>query len=188
MAKDTAIIISANGDSRVEMADENDESSFPSNTDKTVREGTVEVDFYADGPIPAEKSERIINALRERMGSRLSVGPIGKMPNTSESMGPSTSGSADSRRLLGPDRPRQRRSIIKKRQVEPEPVAHNRFEPFVDIDTVRSLLGNIPKSSLYKWMSQRGFPYYKLGRHARFRLSEIDAWIRKYCGDARCRG
>jgi len=58
------------------------------------------------------------------------------------------------------------------------------FEPFVDMDTLVVLLGGIPKKTLYKWSSEsrlNGFPAYKLGKHLRFRQSEVDTWLRKRC-------
>lgn len=58
------------------------------------------------------------------------------------------------------------------------------FEPFVDMDTLVELLGGIPKNTLYKWSSEsrlNGFPAYKLGKHLRFRQSEVDVWLRKRC-------
>jgi excisionase family DNA binding protein len=50
-----------------------------------------------------------------------------------------------------------------------------------DIDELCRLLG-VPKKTVYKWTSDRhtGFPYYKVGKHLRFRFSEVDAWLRKY--------
>jgi len=58
------------------------------------------------------------------------------------------------------------------------------FEPFVDMDTLVVLLGGIPKKTLYKWSSEsrlNGFPAYKLGKHLRFRQSEVNSWILRRC-------
>lgn len=36
----------------------------------------------------------------------------------------------------------------------------------------------IKRDTLYKWISRRRFPAHKAGRLWRFRLDEVDAWIR----------
>ena len=58
-----------------------------------------------------------------------------------------------------------------------------KFEPLVDINTLRGFLGGIPKKTIYKWTSEskiNGFPYYRPGRELRFRISEVDGWLKKY--------
>jgi len=59
--------------------------------------------------------------------------------------------------------------------------AGDQIEPLRDIDDFCRLLG-VPKKSVYKWTSDRfsGIPFYKVGRHLKFRFSEVDAWLRKY--------
>jgi excisionase family DNA binding protein len=58
---------------------------------------------------------------------------------------------------------------------------NRRIERLRDIDALCSLLG-VPKKTVYKWTSDRhsGIPFYKVGKHLRFRFSEIDSWLRKY--------
>ena len=58
---------------------------------------------------------------------------------------------------------------------------NDRIERLRSIKDLCLLLG-IPKKTVYKWTSDRhsGIPYYKVGRHLRFRFSEIDSWLRKY--------
>jgi predicted DNA-binding transcriptional regulator AlpA len=56
------------------------------------------------------------------------------------------------------------------------------FEPLVGIDVVVEKLG-VPKKTIYQWCYQSrvtGFPYYRVGRWSKFRLSEIEQWLRKY--------
>ena len=56
------------------------------------------------------------------------------------------------------------------------------FEPLVGVDKMADLLG-VPKRTLYRWCQDQrypGFPYYKPGRELRFRLSEIEAWLKQY--------
>jgi len=55
------------------------------------------------------------------------------------------------------------------------------FEPLVPLSRLVELLG-VPKKTLYTWCSagSKGFPYYRVGKHSRVPLSEIDAWLRQY--------
>lgn len=56
------------------------------------------------------------------------------------------------------------------------------FEPFITIKEL-SLLLQIPIKTIYKWVSESSinkFPSRKIGRHLRFRLSEVDDWLKKY--------
>lgn len=56
------------------------------------------------------------------------------------------------------------------------------FEPLVDIQTLVNHLG-IPRKTIYKWAYEHittGFPFYKVGRHLKFRLSEVDCWLRTF--------
>jgi excisionase family DNA binding protein len=57
----------------------------------------------------------------------------------------------------------------------------DQIEPLRDIDDLCRLL-DVPKKTVYKWTSDRhtGFPYYKVGKHLRFRFSEVDSYLRKY--------
>ena len=57
------------------------------------------------------------------------------------------------------------------------------FEPFVGIEEIQELL-KVPKKTVYKWTSEsriNGFPYYKIGRHLKFRISQVYRWADKYC-------
>ena len=56
-----------------------------------------------------------------------------------------------------------------------------KIEHLLTVDELCSFLG-IPKKSIYKWTSDRhsGIPYYKIGRHLRFRKSDVDSWLIKY--------
>jgi excisionase family DNA binding protein len=62
-----------------------------------------------------------------------------------------------------------------------DPGATNQHEPFRTIADLCQWLG-IPKKTIYKWTSDRhtGFPSYKVGKHLRFRFSEVESWLRKY--------
>ena len=56
----------------------------------------------------------------------------------------------------------------------------NSPEPLVNIETVMAFLGNIPRKSIYKWVSEGTIPYYRPGRELRFRISEVEGWLKKY--------
>lgn len=50
-------------------------------------------------------------------------------------------------------------------------------ERWVDIEEVAAHLG-VTKDSLYRWTKKPGFPVHRVGRLFRFRLSEVDAWVK----------
>ena len=51
------------------------------------------------------------------------------------------------------------------------------------IDEVAEYL-QLPKSTIYQWRTRRdGPPGYKLGRHVRYRRSEVDAWVEQQRDD-----
>ncbi len=54
-------------------------------------------------------------------------------------------------------------------------------EPWVSIDDVVAHL-KVTKDSVYRWIESRGLPAHKVSRHWRFKLSEVDEWIR--CGES----
>ena len=51
-------------------------------------------------------------------------------------------------------------------------------ERWVDVEEVANHLG-VRKESVYRWIDKKGFPAHKAGRLLRFKLSEVDAWVRK---------
>lgn len=50
-------------------------------------------------------------------------------------------------------------------------------EPWVPIEAVVAHL-KVTKDSVYRWIESKGLPAQKVGRHWRFKLTEIDAWVR----------
>lgn len=50
-------------------------------------------------------------------------------------------------------------------------------EPWVSVDETANHLG-IRKETLYRWIEGRALPAFRLGRHWKFKLSEVDAWVR----------
>jgi excisionase family DNA binding protein len=50
-------------------------------------------------------------------------------------------------------------------------------ERWLSIQEVGEYL-QVKRDTLYKWISRRGFPGHKAGRLWRFRLEEVDEWVR----------
>jgi excisionase family DNA binding protein len=50
-------------------------------------------------------------------------------------------------------------------------------ERWVDIEGVAVHLG-VTKDSLYRWTKKPGFPVHRVGRLFRFKLSEVDVWVK----------
>ena len=50
-------------------------------------------------------------------------------------------------------------------------------EPWVSVEDVANHLG-VVKDSVYRWIEHRGLPAHKIGRLWKFKLTEVDAWVR----------
>ncbi|WP_038002642.1 helix-turn-helix domain-containing protein [Syntrophorhabdus aromaticivorans] len=51
-------------------------------------------------------------------------------------------------------------------------------ERWVGVNEVAAHLG-VAKDSVYRWIEERGLPAHRVGRLFRFKLSEIDTWVRQ---------
>ena len=51
-------------------------------------------------------------------------------------------------------------------------------ERWVGVDDVAAHLG-VVKDSIYRWVESKGLPAHRVGRLLRFKLSEVDDWIRQ---------
>lgn len=51
-------------------------------------------------------------------------------------------------------------------------------ERWVAVEDVAAHLA-VAKDSVYRWIEQRKLPAHRVGRLFRFKLSEIDEWVRK---------
>jgi len=51
-------------------------------------------------------------------------------------------------------------------------------EGWVGIEEVAAHL-RVAKESIYRWVDSKGFPAHRVGRLLRFRLSEVDEWVRQ---------
>jgi excisionase family DNA binding protein len=50
-------------------------------------------------------------------------------------------------------------------------------EPWVSVDVLAQHLG-VTKDSVYRWIERKGLPARKVGKLWKFKLSEVDAWVR----------
>lgn len=51
-------------------------------------------------------------------------------------------------------------------------------EPWASVGEVARHRG-VAKDSIYRWIENRGLPTHKIGRLWKFRLSEVDDWVRR---------
>ena len=57
-------------------------------------------------------------------------------------------------------------------------------EGWVGVEEVAAHL-RLAKQSVYWWIESKGFPAHRVGRLFRFKLSEVDKWIKSGGGDSR---
>ena len=50
-------------------------------------------------------------------------------------------------------------------------------EPWVSVDEVATHIG-VTKDSVYRWIDAKGLPAHRVGKLWKFKLSEVDAWVR----------
>lgn len=50
-------------------------------------------------------------------------------------------------------------------------------ESWVSVEEVATHL-RVNKESIYRWLEKKGLPAHRVGRLFRFKLSEIDEWVR----------
>lgn len=50
-------------------------------------------------------------------------------------------------------------------------------EPWASVDDVAAHLG-VAKDSVYRWIDAKDLPAHKIGKLWKFKLSEVDAWVR----------
>jgi excisionase family DNA binding protein len=50
-------------------------------------------------------------------------------------------------------------------------------EPWASVEDVAKHLG-VAKDSVYRWIETRSLPAHKIGRLWKFKLSEVDEWVR----------
>jgi len=50
-------------------------------------------------------------------------------------------------------------------------------EPWVSVEDVAKHL-SVAKDSIYRWIEHKSLPAHKVGRLWKFKLSEVDEWVR----------
>lgn len=50
-------------------------------------------------------------------------------------------------------------------------------EPWVSVDSVAAHIG-VAKDSVYRWIDAKGLPAHRVGKLWKFKLSEVDDWVR----------
>ena len=50
-------------------------------------------------------------------------------------------------------------------------------EPWVSVEDVAAHLG-VAKDSVYRWIESKNMPAHKIGKLWKFKLSEVDDWVR----------
>lgn len=53
-----------------------------------------------------------------------------------------------------------------------------RNEPWVSLDAIARHL-DVSKDTVYRWITQRDMPAHKVGRKWKFKVSEVDGWVRE---------
>lgn len=51
-------------------------------------------------------------------------------------------------------------------------------EPWVSVEDIAKHLG-ITKDSVYRWIERKGLPAHRMGRLWKFKISEVDEWVRQ---------
>ena len=50
-------------------------------------------------------------------------------------------------------------------------------EPWMSVDDITRHLG-VAKDSIYRWIERRSLPAHRVGRLWKFKISEVDEWVR----------
>jgi excisionase family DNA binding protein len=50
-------------------------------------------------------------------------------------------------------------------------------EPWVSVDDVAEHVG-VVRETIYRWIESKGLPAHKVGRLWKFKLAEVDEWVR----------
>lgn len=50
-------------------------------------------------------------------------------------------------------------------------------EPWVSVERIAEHLG-VRRDSIYRWIDAKGLPAHRIGRLWKFKVSEVDGWVR----------
>jgi excisionase family DNA binding protein len=51
-------------------------------------------------------------------------------------------------------------------------------EPWVSVDQIAAHLG-VTRDSIYRWIERKSLPAHRVGRLWKFKVSEVDEWVRE---------
>ncbi len=51
-------------------------------------------------------------------------------------------------------------------------------EPWIKVEDVACHLG-VAKDTVYRWVQSRGLPAHRIGKLLKFKVSDVDAWVRE---------
>ncbi len=57
-------------------------------------------------------------------------------------------------------------------------------EPWVSVEQIAEHLG-VMRDSIYRWIDSKGLPAHRIGRFWKFKISEVDDWVRAAGADDR---
>lgn len=57
-------------------------------------------------------------------------------------------------------------------------------EPWVSVEQIAEHLG-VTRDSIYRWIDSKGLPAHRIGRLWKFKISEVDDWVRTGGADER---
>ncbi|TCW30832.1 helix-turn-helix domain-containing protein [Gulbenkiania mobilis] len=60
-------------------------------------------------------------------------------------------------------------------------------EPWVSVDQIAEHLG-VTRDSIYRWIDRKSLPAHRVGRLWKFKVSEVDDWVRAGGADEEQRG
>lgn len=56
-------------------------------------------------------------------------------------------------------------------------------EPWTSVDDIARHLG-VARDSVYRWIERRSLPAHRIGRLWKFKISEVDDWVRAGAADS----
>ena len=54
----------------------------------------------------------------------------------------------------------------------------NMEDRWLSVDEIGNYLG-VKRDTIYKWISEKGLPASKIGRLWKFKIADVDQWVRK---------
>lgn len=70
--------------------------------------------------------------------------------------------------------------------IEPAEYGKRMTEPWTSVDEIARHLG-VAKDSIYRWIDRRSLPAHRIGRLWKFKVTEVDEWVRAGGADSQRR-